>query len=85
MRRSIRPPGAELRPQPAGQGLKDKKSNLVGFITPNLSSPYYMSVIKMCEEQLKTQGYHMLVLSLDLQETDDTSPSACCVTALWAA
>ncbi len=60
-------------PNLLAKGLKDKKSNLVGFITPNLSSPYYMSVIKMCEEQLKTQGYHMLVLSLDLQETDDTS------------
>lgn len=60
-------------PNLLAKGLKDKKSNLIGFITPNLSSPYYMSVIKMCEEQLKSQGYHMLVLSLDLQENDDTS------------
>ncbi|MFW6381516.1 MAG: LacI family DNA-binding transcriptional regulator [Bacillota bacterium] len=52
-------------PNSAARSLRSQRSNTIGFIAPDISNPFYMSLIKGVENYLRAQGYNFLVSNSD--------------------
>lgn len=64
---------AELgyRPNTFARGLKTLRSQLVGVVLPDLSNPFYPSLVRGAQEQLRLSGYHAVVVNTDADRTQE--------------
>lgn len=58
---------AELgyRPNSLARGLKTLRSQLIGVVLPDLSNPFYPSLVRGAQERLRVSGYHAVVVNTD--------------------
>ncbi len=49
------------QPDQTARALRLKKSNVIGLIIPNFSSPYFSSIAKIMELECSKQGYTLIV------------------------
>jgi DNA-binding LacI/PurR family transcriptional regulator len=58
---------AELgyRPNSLARGLKTLRSQLVGVVLPDLSNPFYPSLVRGVQEQLSLSGYYAVIVNTD--------------------
>ena len=58
---------AELkyRPNTFARALKTLRSQLVGVVLPDLSNPFYPSLVRGVQDQLSLSGYHAVVVNTD--------------------
>lgn len=48
-------------PNQFAKGLKEKKSNIIGVVVPDLSDPYFLKVIQLLQRKLQAENIHMIV------------------------
>ena len=61
-------------PNLIARGLKNQKSNIIGLIISDIENPFYSSMTRIIEAQLKKSGYRLLLSYSNEnfeQETDD--------------
>ncbi len=51
------------RPNTLAQGLKYNRSNVLGVVVPDLSSPYFAHMLKSVEQAVENAGMNMIVCS----------------------
>ncbi len=58
---------AELgyRPNIFGRGLRTRRSHLVGVVLPDLSNPFYPTLVRGVQDRLGSSGYHAVVCNTD--------------------
>ena len=59
------------RPNNLAQGLKNKRSNVIGVVVPDLSSPYFASMLKGVEEVVENANMNMIVCSGHMNRTSE--------------
>ncbi len=60
-------------PSHIARSLKRQKTNLLGVIVPNLSSPYFASLIHPIEETASKHGYHLFISTIMENEDKERS------------
>src|SRR5690606_28779995 len=53
------------RPNHLARGLRLKKSNTSGLITPDISNPFFACIIKSVQKAAHEQGYSLVVCNTD--------------------
>lgn len=53
------------RPNAFGQGLKTLRSHLVGVVLPDLSNPFYPTMVRGIQDELGANGYHAVIVNTD--------------------
>ncbi len=53
------------RPNHLARGLRLKKSNTIGLITPDISNPFFACIIKSVQKAAHEQGYSLVVCNTD--------------------
>lgn len=58
---------AELGYQPNAfaRGLRTLRSHLVGVVLPDLSNPFYPTLVRGLQDELSASGYHALIVNTD--------------------
>ena len=51
----------DYQPNKTAQSLKNKKSNLIGIITPEISNPYFSEIIEKVENEARKYGYSIIL------------------------
>jgi DNA-binding LacI/PurR family transcriptional regulator len=50
-------------PHPIAQGLRTGQTQVIGFIVPDLSNPYFASMVSVAEDVAQEHGYSLLVFN----------------------
>lgn len=50
-------------PHPIAQGLRTGQTQVIGFIVPDLSNPYFASMVSVAEDVAQEHGYSVLVFN----------------------
>jgi LacI family transcriptional regulator len=50
-------------PHPIAQGLRTGQTLVIGFVVPDLSNPYFASMVSVAEDVAQERGYSMLVFN----------------------
>jgi LacI family transcriptional regulator len=50
-------------PHPIAQGLRTGQTLIIGFVVPDLSNPYFASMVSVAEDVAQERGYSMLVFN----------------------
>lgn len=53
------------RPNIFGRGLRTQRSHLVGVVLPDLSNPFYPTLVRGVQDRLGSSGYHAVVCNTD--------------------
>lgn len=53
------------RPDIFGRGLRTRRSHLVGVVLPDLSNPFYPTLVRGVQDRLGSSGYHAVVCNTD--------------------
>lgn len=53
------------RPNVFGRGLRTKRSHLVGIVLPDLSNPFYPTLVRGVQDRLGSNGYHAVIGNTD--------------------
>jgi LacI family transcriptional regulator len=53
------------RPNVFGRGLRTRRSHLVGVVLPDLSNPFYPSLVRGVQDRLSANGYHAVIGNTD--------------------
>ena len=64
---------AELRyrPNTFARALKTLRSQLVGVVLPDLSNPFYPSLVRGVQQRLSMSGYHAVVVNTDADRAQE--------------
>jgi LacI family transcriptional regulator len=64
---------AELnyRPNTFARALKTMRSQLVGVVLPDLSNPFYPTLVRGVQDRLGLSGYHALVVNTDAKRAQE--------------
>lgn len=57
----------DYRPNVFARGLKTLESRLVGVVLPDLSNPFYPSLVRGVQDELGLGGYHSLIVNTDAE------------------
>jgi LacI family transcriptional regulator len=53
------------RPNIFGRGLRTRRSHLVGVVLPDLSNPFYPTLVRGAQDRLGSSGYHAVICNTD--------------------
>lgn len=53
----------DYSPHPIAQGLRTGQTLVIGFVVPDLSNPYFASMVSVAENVAQERGYNMLVFN----------------------
>jgi LacI family transcriptional regulator len=53
------------------RGLRTQKTNIIGITVPDITEPFYSSLVRQVEEELKTVGYQILLGSYDFNDDEE--------------
>jgi LacI family transcriptional regulator len=72
-RRRIEEVIAELgyRPNTFARALKTLRSQLVGVVLPDLSNPFYPTLVRGVQDELGLNGYHTVVVNTDAERAQE--------------
>lgn len=59
-------------PHPIAQGLRTGQMQTIGFIVPDLSSPYFASIVSVAEDIAREHGYSVIIFSSHEDELRET-------------
>jgi LacI family transcriptional regulator len=64
---------AELgyRPNTFARALKTLRSQLVGVVLPDLSNPFYPTLVRGVQDELRLSGYHAVVVNTDAERAQE--------------
>lgn len=60
-------------PSVMAQGMRTKKTRTIGVIIPDYMNPFYFELFKHIEEEAKKEGYHVIVASVDEDNSSEVS------------
>lgn len=55
------------RPNAFARGLKTLRSQLVGVVLPDLSNPFYPTLVRGVQDELGASGYHAVIVNTDAE------------------
>ncbi len=55
----------DYRPNAFARGLKTLRSHLVGIVLPDLSNPFYPTLVRGAQDELSASGYHTVIVNTD--------------------
>lgn len=55
------------RPSPLARSLRTRRTSTVGFVVPNISSPYYAGVLRGAQLTLEAAGYRVILMDSERQ------------------
>lgn len=72
-RRRIEQVIAELgyRPNTFARALKTLRSQLVGVVLPDLSNPFYPTLVRGVQDELSLSGYHAVIVNTDAEREQE--------------
>lgn len=53
------------KPNVIARSLRNARTSTIGVLVPDISNPYFMSLIRSLEDEVQRQGYHILLASSD--------------------
>ena len=59
------------RPNAFAHGLKTLRSHLVGIVLPDLSNPFYPTLVRGVHDQLAATGYHAVIVNSDAEQAQE--------------
>ena len=63
------------KPNLFAKGLMTRKSQVLGFVLPDIHGEFYSELLKGADEEARHQGYHLLVSSEARRNGSDLNPS----------
>ncbi len=55
----------EYRPNTFARGLKTLRSHLVGIVLPDLSNPFYPTLVRGVQDELSASAYYSVIVNTD--------------------
>src|SRR4029077_8727894 len=53
----------QYRPSVLARSLRMRRSHTIGFVVPDISSPFYAAVLSSAHEQLHDSGYRLMLMN----------------------
>jgi LacI family transcriptional regulator len=57
--------GLRFRPSLLARSLRNRRTDTVGFVVPDISSPFYAAVLHSAQELLEDAGYRLILMNSD--------------------
>jgi DNA-binding LacI/PurR family transcriptional regulator len=73
-RRGVLDAAASLRFRPSrvAQSLRARRTLTVGFVVPDISSPFYVATLRAAQGVLEASGYHVVLMNSERNVDDET-------------